>query len=161
MLILLIITGFYFALKNSRVQTLLTQEVAEYLSEKLNAIVSVKKVDIDFFKTLVIEDVYIEDLHHDTLLYSQVIKGDIGLFNIGNNQLSFNEISLENTVFNLKTYAGERDINLQFIIDAFASGDTTASARDGGVDNAGGSVRRRVRRRPWGMVWAGHPDMVL
>lgn len=131
MLILLIITGFYFALKNSRVQTILTQEVAEYLSEKLNAIVSVKKVDIDFFKTLVIEDVYIEDLHHDTLLYSQVIKGDIGLFNIGNNQLSFNEISLENTVFNLKTYAGERDINLQFIIDAFASGDTTAAAQWG------------------------------
>jgi hypothetical protein len=113
------------ALQFANVQTWLTQKVAAYLSVKLNAKVEIGRVDIDFLKTLVLQDLYIQDLHQDTLLYAEKIGAEISIFSVGQKHLIFNKISLEGTSFNLKTYEQENMLNLQFIIDSFSGSDTT------------------------------------
>ncbi len=71
------------------------------------------------------EDIYIEDLHHDTLLYSKKLKIDIGKLDFDKHQLFVSDIVLLNTKSKLIKYANEDDLNLQFIIDLFIDSDTT------------------------------------
>jgi hypothetical protein len=102
------------------VQTWLTKKVAAYLSDKLNAKVEIARVEIDFLKTVVLEGFYVEDLHNDTLLFSERLGVDISLLSIKHKNILLNKVTLEGTQFNLKIYENESDLNLQFIIDHFS-----------------------------------------
>ncbi len=103
------------------VQTKVSQWVANYLSNELNARVSIQGVDIDLLKTVVLEGLYIEDLHKDTLLFAGKLKVDISLINLENNKFTFDRISLEDANFYLKKYPSEERSNLHFILDYFSS----------------------------------------
>ncbi len=107
------------------VQVYAGHKVAEYLSSKLNTTVEIGSVDIEFFKKVVLEDIYIEDLHQDTLLYSKKIKIDISKLDFEKHQLFVSSVMLLNTKSKLINYAKEDDLNLQFIIDLFIDNDTT------------------------------------
>ena len=107
------------------VQVFVAKKAAVYLSDKLHTRVEIGSIDIEFFKKVVLEDVYIEDLHHDTLLYSKELKLDISRINIEKSKIDVNKIILVDTKFALVKYKTDKDLNLQFIIDAFDTGDTT------------------------------------
>lgn len=107
------------------VQVYAGHKTAEYLSSKLNTKVIIGSVDIEFFKKIVLEDIYIEDLHHDTLLYARKLKVDISKLDFEKHQLFVSSIMLLNTKSKLIKYAKEDDLNLQFIIDLFVGSDTT------------------------------------
>ncbi len=107
------------------VQTFMAHKAATVLSAKLHTRVEIGSLDIQFFKKIVLEDVFIEDLHYDTLLYSKRIKFGIGEFDNEKHKLMFNDIVLLNTKAKLIKYKSEDDLNLQFLIDAFSSKDTT------------------------------------
>ncbi|HLC83209.1 MAG TPA: hypothetical protein VJI69_05225, partial [Bacteroidia bacterium] len=107
------------------VQVYAGHKAAEYLSSKLNTKVEIGGVDIEFFKKVVLEDIYIEDLHHDTLLYSKKLKIDFSKLDFEKHQLFVSSIMLLNTKSKLIKYAEDDDLNLQFIIDLFVGSDTT------------------------------------
>ncbi len=107
------------------VQVFAAKKAALYLSDKLHTRVEIGSIDIEFFKKLVLEDVYIEDLHHDTLLYSKELKLDISDINIKKSRIDVNKIVLLDTKFALVKYKTDKDLNLQFIIDALSTSDTT------------------------------------
>lgn len=107
------------------VQTYMAHKAASILSSELHTRVEIGSLDVQFFKKIVLEDVYIEDLHHDTLLYAKRIKFGIGEFDNKKHKLIFNDIVLLNAKAKLIQYKADEDLNLQFIIDAFASKDTT------------------------------------
>lgn len=109
------------------IQTKLVQIVTNFLSSHLNTQVSVDAVDVDFFKTAVLKGVYIEDQKQDTLLYAEKIAINIDLFSLRKNIIEIGKVSIHNANTELKYYKGEDDINLQFIIDAFSSNDTSTS----------------------------------
>lgn len=120
MIILLLLGGSYFALRSSPVQTKLTQYIASYLSEKFGATISVRGVDIGFFNSVILEGLYVEDLHRDTLIYSEKIKARIGNVNFEKHHLQVSQLTLESVKFYLRKYTdADGDLNLQFIIDAF------------------------------------------
>ena len=50
------------------VQTFLVKEISGYLSTELKTKVNIEAVHIELVKKVVLKNVYIEDLHHDTLL---------------------------------------------------------------------------------------------
>jgi hypothetical protein len=106
------------------VQVYAAQKVAVYLSGKLHTRVDIGSVDIEFLKKIVLEDVYVEDLHHDTLLYSKKLKLDIGNISLKKHKLYVYNLVLTNTKASLVKYKGDEDLNLQFILDAFATHDT-------------------------------------
>jgi hypothetical protein len=110
-------------------QTYAGHKAAAYLSDKLKTKIEIGSLEIDLFKTVVLTDVYIEDLHKDTLLYAQKLKIDISEFNIKKQKLEIKRIVLQNSQASLIKYREDEDLNLQFIIDAFTSSDTTKHVR--------------------------------
>lgn len=115
----------YALLRTPTVQTFLTQRIAAYLSHQLKTKVEVQGVDIEFFKKLVLQGFYVEDLHHDTLLYAEKLKVDIRGFYSKKKKLDIKTIQLNTAKFYLKQYSKDSVLNLQFILDEFASTDTT------------------------------------
>lgn len=110
-------------------QTWTTKRVTNYLSEKLDTKVEIGSVDIDFFKKIVLEDIYIEDLSRDTLLYAGKLKADLSLFSFWQQEVNIAGIDLENAKVNLKRTPKDSTFNFQFLIDAFTpeTQDTTAA----------------------------------
>lgn len=108
-----------------QVQVFAARKGAKYLSEKLHTTVRIESVEIDFFKKLILEEVYIEDLHHDTLLYAEKLKLEIADFNLKQHKIDVSLVSLTNSKASLIQYKDEDYLNFQFIIDAFNSADTS------------------------------------
>ncbi len=111
------------------VQTWLTHIAANYYSAKLHAKVIIGKVDFEFLKKLVLRDVYIQDRRHDTLFYTKDLKFDIGAFDFGKRKIIATDLIIDRPQLNLVTYKGEHELNLQFIINAFASNNTTSKSQ--------------------------------
>ena len=121
---LLLIILLLLFLRSSTVQTYLTQRIASYFSDRLETTVSLSKVDIDFFKTLVLEDFLIKDLSGDTLFYSGRLGLDLKLIQPNEKSLVVNQITLENTLFNLTTWDDRKGSNYDFIVDYFSPTET-------------------------------------
>jgi hypothetical protein len=114
----------FLLVQQKNVQTYLGHKASEYLSREMHTKISIGSVEIAFFKKLILEDVYIEDLHHDTLLYSKKLKLDVDQLDFENHKLYVGAVTLLNTKAKLIRYAAEDDLNLQFLLDAFKSKDT-------------------------------------
>lgn len=127
--LLLLAGSVYFMLRTPAAQTAITQRLAAYLAEELKTEITIKGVDIEFFKKIVLEGIYVEDQHGDTLLYAAKLKIDIGRFSYGNQYVSVDEIHLDNATCKLKKYEGERGLNYRFISTHFKSSDTTATKK--------------------------------
>jgi hypothetical protein len=125
--LLVIILLAYALLRSPSVQTYLVSKVTNYLSEKLNTVARIEGVDIEFFSKLVLEGIYVEDLHKDTLLYARKLKVDIHKILLDKNIINLKAVSLADCRVNLIQYKNEKDLNFQFIIDAFDNGDTTTT----------------------------------
>ncbi|MEO6904481.1 MAG: translocation/assembly module TamB domain-containing protein [Bacteroidia bacterium] len=96
-----------------------------YLSQKLRTKVSIESLEIEFFKTIVLNNFYIEDQHADTLIYAKQLKVDIGKFDIENQKINISKILLLQTQTALIKYKNDEDFNFQFIIDAFGKRNNT------------------------------------
>ena len=113
------------------IQTALTSTIAGYYSQKFHTKIHIGKVDFELLKTLVLRDVYIQDLHADTLLYAADLKFDIGQVSFKNHQLYISAINIDKATVHLTTYKNENSLNLQFLVDGFASKDTAKSTTQG------------------------------
>ncbi len=118
----------YIIFKSSYLQTIISQRVASYLSNKLNTEVTVGGVDISLFNSIILKKVYISDQRNDTLLYTNELKAKINKINFSNNSINFNEISIKEPIVNLFIDSLNK-MNYEFIIDAFTNkNDSSASA---------------------------------
>lgn len=122
-ILLFLFVTFYFALRSPGFQTWASNRIGGYFSNHWGTTVRVEGVNIEFWKKIVLEGVYVEDKHRDTLLYAEKLKLDIGIFNSDSQNVFINDVILKNATVKLKQYKGESDINLQFIIDEFTSKD--------------------------------------
>ena len=85
--------------------------------------IKVDRVAISIFGGVKLKDVMIKDHHKDTLVYSKIIKTNILSFKkLYNGDLLFGDIRLDGLVFNMKTYRGEKDSNIDKFIALFDSG---------------------------------------
>lgn len=103
------------------VQTYLAKKTTAYLSSRFNTQVDIGSVEIEFFKTIVLNNVYIQDLHKDTLLYSKKLKLDLNQFDLDQQIIHISNIQLLETKAFLIKYLSDQDFNYQFIIDSFSS----------------------------------------
>lgn len=78
-------------------------------------------MDIDFFKTLVLEGVLIDDQQGDTLLSLDELSLAIGPINFDKQQYTVNAVRLQKPVIHIKTVSGDSVLNIDFLIDYFSS----------------------------------------
>lgn len=100
--------------------------MADTLSKQWGTEVSVDKVNLQFFETVNIQGVYIEDQKADTLLYAGSLTADIGLFNLFQRKIMIDKVTLEDIYANIER-PKDGPFNFQFIVDSLnsAPADTT------------------------------------
>jgi hypothetical protein len=99
-LLVILIVAF---LNSTTFQTWAARKTAAYLSQQLQTIVSIDRVEINITQHLKLSKLYIQDLKGDTLLYAGKLDAGLanGLFTLFDNQLSLDYLALENARFNL------------------------------------------------------------
>lgn len=112
------------------VQTWAVKQITGYFSSEFNTEIKIGGVDIELFKKIVLEEVYVQDLHGDTLLHAPALKLDFADFNYKLKKIRIKSIILEQTTAKIIRYKNEEDYNYSFLIDAFSSPkkDATQSA---------------------------------
>jgi hypothetical protein len=114
----LLLAGGYFALQDNRVQTYLTQKIAAQLSKQLNSKITVGKVNIAFFKKIVLEDVLVEGQKSDTLFFTNHLSAKIDTLKIRHKKISISELVLHNNVINIERDSASH-YNFSFLANAF------------------------------------------
>jgi hypothetical protein len=104
--------------QSGRFQTWAAQKVAHRISEALGAKVAIRSIKIRFFDRALIEGFYVEDLHHDTLLYVDQVEANFDDVYLNFTHFDFDHVKLKNGQFNVRQFEGEEDLNIQFILDA-------------------------------------------
>ncbi|MBC8045233.1 MAG: translocation/assembly module TamB domain-containing protein, partial [Fimbriimonadaceae bacterium] len=127
--IFFIFLSAFLLFKIPAVQDWAAQKVTAYLTNKLNTKVEVGDVTIELFSHIVLNEVYIEDLQKDTLLYAKKFEINLGTLNPFSPKVKIKKAQLENAYINIYRNNPDTVFNYQFIIDAFASkkDDTSAS----------------------------------
>lgn len=108
------------------VQTKIAKVVVGFVENKTNTTINIDKVAINFIDHVKIKGLYVEDEMQDTLVYAQDLSVDVSIFKLLSKQIVLEEIYLNKPVIHIN----ENDsgvFNFQYLIDAFASKDTTTN----------------------------------
>ena len=111
------------------VQNFLRKKAVAFLEKKLETKVQVGRIYIGLPKNIVLENIYIEDRQKDTLLYGGKIKADLNIWRLlTKNEVIIKSIALNNITARIKRQLPDTSFNFQFIVDAFAPADTSATS---------------------------------
>ncbi|TDH26198.1 translocation/assembly module TamB [Segetibacter sp. 3557_3] len=116
-------------IQTAPVQNFARKKIVAFLENKLDTRVAIGRLDIDFPKMLVLEDVYFEDRTKDTLLAGHQLKVDLDMFKLIKSEIQINEINLNGITAKIKRQLPDTTFNFQFIVDAFAPATPTTPAK--------------------------------
>jgi hypothetical protein len=117
--IFIILLLVFFLIQTPFVQDFARAKAEKYLSRKLKTRVNIGHLDITFFRSVTLKDVFIEDLHHDTLLSAGLIDVRLRMLGLLHNDLDIKEIHLSDLTAKVVRQNTDTVFNFQFIIDAF------------------------------------------
>lgn len=131
--ILYIILGFfvlnsliYIVLSIPFVQNKLVAFASDELSSMLKTEVTVSEVRFSLFNRTSVRGLYVEDQSHDTLVYAEYLNVRVKPIDfLLKGRLRINQVELDNFYINITAPDSISDYNFQFIVDEFASSDTT------------------------------------
>ncbi len=109
-------------LSTSYVQTKLGNYVTQNINKTYNTNLKIGKVNLSFLGSIQLKEVEIRDHHKDTLIFVKKISTSIlSARKAVNSQLLFDNITIENAYYYMKTYKGETTDNMGIFIDSFKS----------------------------------------
>jgi hypothetical protein len=108
-----------------QVQEKITAKASRALSRQLNVPVAVGNVSFDWFNRLVIRDVCLQDRQADTLFMADHVSAGFELFPLIWKKWVFTDVRVFGFTVNMNKTSRDGELNLQFVLDAFASRDTT------------------------------------
>ncbi len=110
------------------VQNFLRKKAVAYLEKKLQTRVEVGRIYVGLPRKVIIEDVYVEDRQKDTLLTAGSLKMNIDVLKlIFKGKLDISKTELKNSTAKIKRQLPDTVFNFQFIVDAFAPKNDTAT----------------------------------
>ena len=93
------------------------------LRKEYKADITVEQVSVSIFGGVKLKKVLVKDYRKDTLFSAKSIKTNVLSFQkMYNGDLLFGEIRIDSLLFNLKTYKGEKDSNIEKFVALFDSG---------------------------------------
>lgn len=128
------------------VQTQIAKKVTKELNETYGTNIQIHRLGLNWKGEVDIRQVYIEDHHQDTLIFSDEIQTSLlSIKKLVEGDLDFGYVDLTRAKLNVTTYKDELDDNLNIFIEKFNTGDTTASKpfqlRSGSVSTVDTQVR--------------------
>ena len=115
------------------VQNKLVTWATNSISEKLDTRVEIDYINFKFFDHLDIQGIYIQDSHQDTLLYSETIHANIKLFSLLNKKVVVEELTFDNTRFNLYRYPGDYSMEIKNLITKYSKPFEPGPPKDNGT----------------------------
>ena len=98
------------------------------LRKEYKADVNVEQVSVSIFGGVKLKKVLVRDYRKDTLFSAKSIKSNVlSIQKLYNGDLLFGEIRIDSLYFNLKTYKGEKDSNVDKFVALFDSGKPSKS----------------------------------
>ena len=112
-------------------QNIIVDKVVNYVSEKTNTRVEIEKLFITFDGDVQLNGLYLEDKKGDTLVFSESLEANVPLWKmIQGEAIGVDDLEWDGLRANIIRKDSITGYNFQFLIDAFASTDTTAIAND-------------------------------
>ncbi|QCR21361.1 translocation/assembly module TamB domain-containing protein [Pontibacter sp. SGAir0037] len=131
--LLLLFVAAFIAIRIPSVQTKVVQKAAAYISRTIEHEVTIGRVDIAFFKSVVLEEVQVLDRRHNEMFYIGKTEADISVFSIFDpNTLHIASLELVEPHANLVKYAGTDSLNLSSFIASLGklvASDTTKTSK--------------------------------
>jgi len=101
------------------VQNFAKNKAVNFLQGKIHTKVKIGHISLGLPKLIVLEDVYFEDQHQDTLIAGEKLKVDISMLKLLHHQVEVNEIDLEGITANISR-GKDSVFNFDYITKAFA-----------------------------------------
>ncbi len=133
--ILILILVFLFIavvllIQTAPVQNFLRGKAVSYLHSKIHTRVEVGKIYIGFPKRIVVENVFLEDEKHDTLLSAGKLSVNISMLKLLHSEIEISDVDLKQATVKIKRLLPDTAFNFQFIINAFSSSDKKEVKKD-------------------------------
>ncbi len=112
----------YIVFRSAPVQSWLAGKATDFLSQELGTKVRIGAVDIEFFNTAVLEDIYIEDQSKDTLFYFRKLKIDYNTYDKNKRIIFLNYVGIEGGKILFGEHKGDSVNNYEFFIEYFQGG---------------------------------------
>lgn len=114
----------YVVLRSSAVQSYLSQKIAAYFSKKHNVEIRIGGVDIALFNKVIFEDLYIEDVQADTMIFVKEFNAAISNFSYRKSEIEVSKILLDGTKIRFAEDSTGK-LNLDYFLEAFVSDEET------------------------------------
>ena len=102
------------------VQTYIGKKVTKRINDDYKTNINIGQVGLQFNGDVELKNIYIEDYKKDTLININELNTSILSFrNVYNGKLNFGDIDIMGLTFNIKTYKGEEESNLNVFIAKF------------------------------------------
>lgn len=112
---LLIVSIAYVALQSKYVQTALISKITQSVSEKTGTEISIKRVNVTFFRKIIVSEVYLSDKQNDTLFYINKVIADIDSLSFKQKKITFGEIQFKNPIINIEK--SDSSYNFDFLLN--------------------------------------------
>ncbi|WP_225037114.1 translocation/assembly module TamB domain-containing protein [Winogradskyella sp. SM1960] len=121
-IILLLFFILFLVLSIPAVQTKLGRYATDRVNNDFKTDINIGRVGLQINGDVELKDILIRDYKQDTLISVGELNSSIISFrNLLNSKLNFGDIDLQDVLFNLKTYKGENDTNLDVFVAKFDS----------------------------------------
>ncbi len=118
--VLLVLILFAFAIRTSQFQTYLGTLATNFLSKELNTELRIGKIDIVFFDKIYLKDIFVRDLHGDTLASLNQIMVRVKNFDLGGDYINLKSVGLLKGRVGIERDTITGDYNYEFIADYFS-----------------------------------------
>ncbi len=114
LVLLLLVVGIAVLLTLPKVQTYLTKEVIEYVSEKSDTRIEVEDLSVDWRKGILMDELYIEDWDCDTLFYAKRLSLPINQLALLDRKLNLKGLTIESPYFRMTRDLNDKLYNFQY-----------------------------------------------
>ncbi|AZQ62065.1 translocation/assembly module TamB [Flammeovirga pectinis] len=127
LLFIILLSTIYGILRVPYVQNIAVNKITSYVSELTKSEVKVGYIALDFPKTLVLENVDLQEPNGDNFLHLSKLEVDIDLETISLERIVINDIGLHSLHTSIRVNRAG-DFNFNYLINAFVSDSTTTEA---------------------------------
>ena len=107
-------------------QGIIVDKAINYITDKTNTEIQIKKLFVTFDGNISLDGLYLEDTKGDTLVYSKHLEAEIPLWSIiKGGAIGVDDVTWEGAKANVIRKDSVAGFNYQFLINAFATTDTT------------------------------------
>ncbi len=101
-------------------QTFIIKKITEQISRRTNADIRIGKVEIAFFKRVILNDVLISGPERDTIFYTEWVSAKVDSFNYWKHRIAIDELTFEDNKISISRDSSNR-FNFSFILDSLRS----------------------------------------